>query len=377
MTLEIDAGAATDLGRVRERNEDGFLDRPPLYAVADGLGGHRGGEVASALALQTLAERLKGPHDLVDAVHEANRAVFDKQARDPSVAGMGTTLTAVIVSGDELYFAHVGDSRAYLLRDGELKALTEDHTLVQELVNEGRLSADEARAHPQKNILTRALGIEDDTEVDEFNVALRAGDRVLLCTDGLTGMLEDREIKRLLETSKDPKATASALVVAANDAGGIDNTTTIVLDVSEGTGEREAKTAAAAGEQAASKRGIRRFARRPDPVGGALIVLAISLLGIRVNLDGHWFVGVENGHVAIFRGLPATFAGIKMYGLAEGTDLTVEALKQNGALGEGGEDELERGIPVASRTDAQRQIQTYRLGGILPLPVTPSASPSQ
>jgi len=364
VTLEIDAGAATDVGRVRERNEDGFLDRPPLYAVADGLGGHRGGEVASALALQTLAERVKGPHDLVDAVHEANRAVFDKQARDPSVAGMGTTLTAVIVSGDELYVAHVGDSRAYLLRDGELKALTEDHTLVQELVNEGRLSANEARAHPQKNVLTRALGIEDDTEIDEFNVAVRAGDRVLLCTDGLTGMLDDGDIRRTMNEEINTQATARKLVDAANDAGGIDNITAVVLDV------------VTAGLQRHDVPKIRRRSFRwPNPVVASLVILALCLFGIRVYLDGRWFVGVERGHVAIFRGLPATFAGIKMYGLSEETDLTVEALKQNGALVEGGEDELEQGIPVASEADAQRQIETYRLGGILPLSPTPSQSP--
>ena len=194
--MKVSVGAATDIGQVREGNEDSFLVVAPLYAVADGMGGHRGGEVASSLALETVQgmfERKEG--SLADQVVEANRAVFDRSQNDRSVSGMGTTLTAVLVDGSRVHLVHVGDSRAYLLRGGELAQLTEDHTLVHRMVMEVEISQEEAETHPHRSILTRALGVDQSVQVDEGDVEAAAGDRLLLCTDGLTGMVPEGRIR--------------------------------------------------------------------------------------------------------------------------------------------------------------------------------------
>ncbi|MEX0833398.1 MAG: Stp1/IreP family PP2C-type Ser/Thr phosphatase [Actinomycetota bacterium] len=234
--MKIKVGAATDTGLVRESNEDAYLSEPPLYAVADGMGGHRGGEVASALALETLGEGFKkeGAEGVAGTVQRANEAIYERGSRDREVAGMGTTLTVAVTGEDSLHLVHVGDSRAYLYRDGELKPLTEDHTMVQEMVNEGSLTREAARNHPQRSVLTRALGIGDDIELDDLEVGVRPGDRILLCTDGLTATVPDARVAELLSDNKDPQAAAEKLVEAANDAGGVDNTTVVVLDVEEG-----------------------------------------------------------------------------------------------------------------------------------------------
>ncbi len=258
-------GTATHVGRVREGNEDSHLAEPPLFAVADGMGGHRGGEVASALALEAIGAKLKreGHGDLAAAVREANLAVFERQTRDSSVSGMGTTLTAAIAGGDSLQLAHVGDSRAYVLRAGELRLLTEDHTIVHRMVKEGRISEAEARVHPQRSILTRALGVDVQIEVDELTVPVVEGDRFLLCTDGLTAMLEDDEVKLILVSATDPQEAADTLVEAANEAGGVDNTTAIVIDVRTDDEESTAAGEAAgrAGDPPPSRK-RRRLLRR-------------------------------------------------------------------------------------------------------------------
>lgn len=233
--MRIKVGTATDTGLVRESNEDAYLSEPPLYAVADGMGGHRGGEVASALALETLGEGFKkeGPDGVADTVQRANQAIYEQGSRDKAVAGMGTTLTVAVAGEDSLHLVHVGDSRAYLYRDGELKPLTEDHTMVQEMVNEGSLTKEAAREHPQRSVLTRALGIWGAIEADDLNVPVRAGDRVLLCTDGLTATVPDDRVAEILRDNDDPQEAAEKLVEAANEAGGVDNTTVVVLDVEE------------------------------------------------------------------------------------------------------------------------------------------------
>lgn len=231
MTVRIVVGATTDVGRVREGNEDGYLSKPPLYAVADGMGGQAAGEVASAMTLDTLAKRA-AKKGLAHAVREANSVVFKKQEHDPALAGMGTTLTALVVDGDALRFAHVGDSRAYLLREGELRLLTEDHTLVNEWVRKGDISPEQALSHPQRSILTRAIGTEAEVNIDELSFTPEPGDRFLLCSDGLTTMLHDDAIRDILAGHPgEPQATADALVEAANEAGGFDNITVVVLDV--------------------------------------------------------------------------------------------------------------------------------------------------
>ena len=237
--MMIKVGATSDIGQVREGNEDSFLVLDPLYAVADGMGGHRGGEVASNLALQTIQRLFTAQEGtLTEQVEQANRAVFERSQSDREVAGMGTTLTAALVQGAQVRLAHVGDSRAYLYRDGELQLLTEDHTLVHKMLVEGEITESEAETHPHRSILTRALGVDGNVQVDEGIVEMRNGDRLLLCTDGLTGMVSDEQIKAVLAESKDPQEAVDRLVRAANRAGGIDNITALVIDfVEDGSGD--------------------------------------------------------------------------------------------------------------------------------------------
>jgi PPM family protein phosphatase len=237
--MRVRIGAASDIGQARERNEDAYLVEAPVFAVADGMGGHRAGDVASSLALETLRDIVESRDwgRLADQVREANRVVFDRSSSDRNLAGMGTTLTAVIAGSNEVRLVHVGDSRAYLVRDGELRLLTEDHTLVQRMVSEGRISPEEADVHPQKSILTRALGVEDSVDVDESSVEVRPGDRLLLCTDGLTGMMREASILEILEGTADPQQAAEKLVEAANRAGGLDNITVLILDFAGGAAE--------------------------------------------------------------------------------------------------------------------------------------------
>lgn len=226
-------GAATDVGRVREGNEDAYLvdSGHTLYAVADGMGGHRAGEVASATALEALRSAVVAGNAIDEAVHAANTAVFEKSVRDDSLRGMGTTIVAAVPGESGLLLAHVGDSRAYLHRAGELEQVTVDHSLVEELVREGRITAAQAAVHPQRSIITRALGVGPDVDVDVIPVALENGDRVLICSDGLSSMIHADEIARVLATVPDPTAAANALVDSANRAGGEDNITALVLDV--------------------------------------------------------------------------------------------------------------------------------------------------
>lgn len=236
--------ARTDVGRIRAHNEDAWLAVPEAgaFAVADGLGGHAGGEVASELAVRLLADALgasgpdRSPRDaretLLAGLRAANRAIREEAYRDPSLRGMGTTVTALLLADDEAFvIGHVGDSRAYRLRDGSLERLTRDHTVVQQLVDRGRLTDEQARLHPRSSVLTRALGIEREVETELYDGRVRAGDRFLLCSDGLTAMLPEDRVRQLLEEAGEPTAVAERLVAAANEAGGADNITVLVLDV--------------------------------------------------------------------------------------------------------------------------------------------------
>ena len=233
--MKLIPGGATDQGQVREANEDGYVvdRRLQLFAVADGMGGHRAGEVASATALEALRAAVASGTGIGDAITNANAAVHGKATGDEDLHGMGTTLTAVVPDGNGVLVGHVGDSRAYLLRDGELRQLTTDHSLVEELVREGRLTEEQAAVHPQRSIITRALGVEDNVEVDVYPVPLLPGDRLLLCSDGLTTMLRPQDISALLRRESDPTRAANLLVDAANAAGGEDNITTIVIDIED------------------------------------------------------------------------------------------------------------------------------------------------
>lgn len=227
------AWAQTDIGLVRETNEDSFICQPPLFLVADGMGGHVAGEVASRLAAETIAKYTATAAGsdyrklLVEAIGKANGLIHQMAADNSDCAGMGTTVTAAYIIGPKLYWGHVGDSRLYLLRAGELRQLTEDHSLVGELLKKGSITPEEALQHPHRNILTRAVGTAERTQVDTGSLALAAGDRLLLCTDGLTNMVDDEAIKAVLAESGD--RAAAELVDKAKAAGGFDNITAVVV----------------------------------------------------------------------------------------------------------------------------------------------------
>jgi len=231
--------AGTDPGRKRRINEDSFVIAPPLFAVADGMGGAQAGEIASALAAGALQESGAnggGERRVSELIQEANRRVHERATTDAATAGMGTTITAALVEPDgRVIFGHVGDSRAYLLRDDKLEQLTNDHTLVAELVRRGELSPGEAQVHPQRSVITRALGTDPDVDVDTFAVDARAGDIYLICSDGLSSMVDSRDIEEILRKNRaNLESAARALIQAANRGGGEDNITAVLFAVEEG-----------------------------------------------------------------------------------------------------------------------------------------------
>jgi serine/threonine protein phosphatase PrpC len=239
-----DTAGFTDPGRKRRRNEDSFVIDPPLFAVADGMGGAQAGEVASRLAAAAFREfhdvdDLDPEERLAAIIQEANRRIYERAADDAQVSGMGTTITAALVGGDALVIGHVGDSRAYRLRSGTFEQLTDDHSLVADLVRSGRLTPEEADAHPQRSVITRALGTDREVDVDTFVVPVEAGDLFLLCSDGLTTMIEDDEIRDLLSATRDLEQAGKGLVKAANKAGGEDNITVVLFRLAEGTSDLE------------------------------------------------------------------------------------------------------------------------------------------
>ncbi len=235
-------GGASDVGQLRQVNEDSMLLGPDVFVVADGMGGHAAGDVASHLAVETIDRELSDDDgnatrviDLIAAVQSANDAIYGRSAQEPGLAGMGTTVVAIalVVEDDEQRIAivNVGDSRAYRLTQGDLQQVSADHSLVGELVREGRLTREAARTHPQKNIVTRAVGLDEYVDVDEFQILPRTGDRYLLCSDGLTDELTETDIASVLRTVEDPDDAAAELVRRANEHGGRDNITIVIVDV--------------------------------------------------------------------------------------------------------------------------------------------------
>ena len=237
---------ATDPGRKRRRNEDSYVLDPPLFAVADGMGGAQAGEVASRLAAAALKESGAdegGEQRIVSLIQEANRRVYDRSNRDPNASGMGTTMTVALVENGQVAFGHVGDSRAYLIRDGSMEQLTEDHSLVAELMRSGKLSPEEAETHPQRSVITRALGTDPDVDVDTFTIEAKVGDVFLLCSDGLTTMVSNDGILDLVERHRgDMDGTLRALVNAANRGGGEDNVTVVAFEISAETSAHDGDT---------------------------------------------------------------------------------------------------------------------------------------
>ncbi len=227
---------ASDTGRRRRRNEDNYVVAPPLFGVADGMGGAQAGEVASQLAASALEagdSGLEGTKRIDALIQEANRLIYDRASTDPTASGMGTTMTVALVEGMTVAIGHVGDSRAYLVRGELMEQLTEDHSLVNELLKTGKLSEEEAQVHPQRSVITRAVGTDPDVDVDGFTIEAEEGDVFLICSDGLSDMVEDEEILELVHSNRDDLDKAvKALVAAANKGGGEDNITAIAFRIS-------------------------------------------------------------------------------------------------------------------------------------------------
>jgi protein phosphatase len=360
--VKVATGKRSDTGRVRQDNEDSFLVAEPLFLIADGMGGHLAGDVASQTAVAVIEEISarqdpSEPGALQHYVEEANSQIHSKAAADPAFSGMGTTCTLMFLDDSIARFAHVGDSRAYLLRDGELNQITEDHTLVQRMVAEGRLDRGEAAHHPQRNIVTRSLGVEPHVQVDTVDIEVRDGDRILLCSDGLTSMVDDRVIADLLTKVPDPQDAADRLVDTANLAGGEDNVTVLVVDL----GERA--------EGAPPPPPVRHDTApdRPDTVSARagrswprrilITVVVVAVLGgggyaaARWSLSNSYFVGTtEEGLVAIYTGIPEEIAGLSLREEQEVTDLHVEDLPETF------QDDVTQGIKVSSLEEARDRV---------------------
>jgi protein phosphatase len=326
--MKLKWGASTDVGMVRQQNEDSFLAEETLFVVADGMGGHNAGEVASALAVTTLKAGARlgidTTEDFRELVQQANSAIYTASLDDSTQSGMGTTVTALsIVEGEEprVLVANVGDSRAYLWRSGALSRLSVDHSYVQELVNEGIITPEAARVHPRRNIVTRALGIDRSVNVDVFTHFVRTGDRIVLCSDGLVDEVADNEIARVLGQHTDPQETAEALVMVANTNGGRDNTTVIVVDVlddvseplvtsvPDNTAPMQSPSVDALDVANAGAVSVSGVGKKKSRIGMVLFwsaLIAIVLSGITivgVYARSGYFIGFdEDSRVAVYRG---------------------------------------------------------------------------
>lgn len=357
----------TDPGLTRPQNEDSLLIEPPLFAVADGMGGHRAGEIASRVALAELlatAPRSVDAKALARGVRAANRAVIESAGKSRTRTGMGTTLTAAMVDGTYVAVAHVGDSRAYLLHDGRLTRVTEDHSMVADLVRQGSITEEDARFHPQRSVITRALGSDPDMVADVFEVRASAGDRLLLATDGLTGMLTDDYIAEILLQERDPDSAAAKLVEAANRAGGYDNITVVVVDLDE----------TPAGELAparGSKRANRRASARLLWIVAALALVFAAAWGAYSYAQSRAYLIDSSGYVAVYRGIPGSFAGVGLNWLVEVTDVQVRALDVPQQA------RLHDGIPFVALSDALDRVEGLRTEARTnSTPATPSVSPT-
>jgi serine/threonine protein phosphatase PrpC len=379
--------AATDVGRMRKNNEDSYLSAKPVAAVADGMGGHSAGEVASAIAIEELAALgERGPwenetaatDDLKQAILRANRRIREMAASDRKLNGMGTTLVALLQDGDMVHVANVGDSRGYLLRQGELSQVTVDHSLVQELVDDGRLSPEDAERHPQRSVITRALGIDPEVEFDLFTYKLQVGDRLLLCSDGLSDVVEPTQIRNVLLRVRSPQKAARQLITVANEQGGPDNITVIVVeavdesaaldleeeqtgDLTDGSatgalplvsGDGDALAARGRGGRAARAakdrslvmhRRLQRFL-----IAGIVVLLAaVLLVAGRSLLFSRYWVGFDGDSVAVFQGVPGDVAGLRFSRLVERSPVSRAQVPAGYAA------RLEDGVQADSLADAR------------------------
>jgi serine/threonine protein phosphatase PrpC len=346
-----ESAGRTDPGRKRRRNEDAYVVAPPLFAVADGMGGAQAGEVAARLATAAFreyheADELGGEERVAAIIQEANRRIYERARADTEVSGMGTTITAALLEGGQIVIGHVGDSRAYRVRDGRLEQLTNDHSLVADLVRSGRISPEEADTHPQRSVITRALGTDPGVDVDSLAVDAQPGDLYLLCSDGLTTMLADEEILEILLGAKSLEHAGKDLVKAANRRGGEDNVTVVLFAVEaeerleetavmsgDGRGteddledtltgleapafaQEETGWTIAAPEPAPRRPSRRRWGRTLLISLAALAFVAILIALAFFGLSRAHFVGAdEDGRVAVYQGLPWTLgAGLDLY----------------------------------------------------------------
>jgi serine/threonine protein phosphatase PrpC len=345
VTLVVHPGALTDIGLHRKTNEDTFVVAPPLFAVCDGMGGAQAGEVASRLAAETLVAAVADGRPLLAAAEQANAAVFQRAHDDIDHTGMGTTLTAVVLAGDTGHFAHIGDSRAYLLRGGALEQLSDDHSLVGEMVRDGRLSEEEAASHPHRSILSRALGTEPLARIDEFEVDLRAGDVLLLCSDGLSGAVPAEAIRKALGRA-DPDDAAAKLIAEARKHGGPDNITAVVLRLDEpraadeevtlGVPAGEAATVVLAAPVAPPDPESAADAPPPAPSRGSrhrlgwfavvLVLLVVVAFAGVLTVSTVFYVGVDDGRLAIYSGLPAALGPLQLHAVYRRSSLPYESL---------------------------------------------------
>jgi protein phosphatase len=408
MSLALRYAARSDRGLIRGNNQDSVYAGPRLLAVADGMGGHAAGDVASKVVIAAL-EHLDEDAPSGDLLLALREAVFDgsEHLREvireaPQLEGMGTTLTAILFAGGRLALCHVGDSRAYLLRDGELSQITHDDTFVQTLIDDGRITPEEANSHPQRSLLLRALNgqeVEPDLSMREA----RTGDRYLLCSDGLSGVVSEETLQEALK-DPEPQSTADRLIELALRSGGPDNITVIVADVVEdgdGTATTDPVVDGAAGDNigqrqvdarsAAGRAALADPATAPVPTAtaqfgpaprrrrplrlalvgvGVLVVLVGAGIAFYVWALGHWFVGVDGSgaeqRVSVFRGLNASFVGLDLYRVDRTTDLAV------GDLTPAARSRVSRGITADNSADAQRILGALR-DQRLPLCQTPNS----
>lgn len=337
-------GSRTDIGCLRDHNEDSLVVTPPLFAVADGMGGHAAGEVASEIAVRVLSGLAPEHPDgeaLGRAIEEANRAVIQAAREGRGRQGMGTTMTAAMLEGERLVIAQVGDSRAYLLHQGKLQQLTRDHSLMADMIEAGQLTPEEARTHPQRSVITRALGSDAHLHPDIYEINVETGDRLLICSDGLSGMIFDDQIENTLRRVQDPQRCASQLVNEAIAAGGHDNVTVIVADV---TGYAEVRR--------------KKLARKTKLSIALVLVLFAAIVagaawGTQTYLNTAAYLANDNGKVAVYRGVPGSVLGLSFSHLERTTDVTVADLQPGVA------NRLNEGIRVDDMEAADALVKEY------------------
>jgi PPM family protein phosphatase len=382
--VRVEIGAKSDVGRVREANEDSYLIDDPLFVVADGMGGHIAGDVASSTAVKVISDESyeasqDNPSTLQRIVADANAAIWQRAQSDPSLRGMGTTCTLVLVDEDRVHIAHVGDSRAYRFRDGHLEQLTQDHTLVGRMVAEGRLQPEEAQTHPQRSIITRALGVDESVQVDLETVDVVKGDRILMCSDGLPSMVDDGGIEDILRGETDPQRAAERLIERANDAGGEDNITVVVIDFTDQARPRAMVTGDGRGRTQAPPREDTEPDRREAPPAPApkaeaepparrtwvrklivgLVIAAILVAGAvfaaNYVLDNSWYVGANNsGEITIYRGIPDEIGTLTLREPEQTATITLEDLPPFKR------DDVRRGIRADNQGDAQATLDNLK-----------------